>query len=271
MLSWLRDLFGKKDVELPGDDPVRSRVPLAEGRVLDVPSGYNVRELGGYPTPYGQTLYHRFVRSGDTDGLSSTDIAALRDYGVSMDVDLRSQWEVTHAPDRLAKDRGVRSLHAQLHSYDMHAHDLKLPDDTEGYMANGYLSMLENRKVVRKIFSFMAKATDDECVLFHCAAGMDRTGVTSMLVLGLCEASREDILRDYLYSFADADRVEELLDGKDSARSDFDGPMGADMLMHTMSAVYQALLDGCGSVRGYLLSCGLSEDELDRVRRHLVG
>ena len=86
--------------------------------LLDVLSGYNVRELGGYPTPYGQTLYHRFVRSGDTDGLSSTDIAALRDYGVSMDVDLRSQWEVTHAPDRLAKDRGVRSLHAQLHSYD---------------------------------------------------------------------------------------------------------------------------------------------------------
>ena len=110
MLSWLRDLFGKKGAELPGDDPVRSRAPLAEGRVLDVPSGYNVRELGGYPTPYGQTLYRRFLRSGDTDGLSSTDIAALRDYGVSMDVDLRSQWEVTHAPDRLAKDRGVRSL-----------------------------------------------------------------------------------------------------------------------------------------------------------------
>ena len=272
MLSWLRDLFGKKGAELPGDDPVRSRAPLAEGRVLDVPSGYNVRELGGYPTPYGQTLYHRFVRSGDTDGLSSTDIAALRDYGVSMDVDLRSQWEVTHAPDRLAKDRGVRSLHAQLHSYDMHAHDLKLPDDTEGYMANGYLSMLENRKVVRQIFSFMAKAADDECVLFHCAAGMDRTGVTSMLVLGLCEASREDILRDYLYSFADADRVEELLDGKDCAPDDHSvGVMGAGTLMHTMSAVYQALLDGCGSVRGYLLSCGLGEDELDSVRRHLVG
>ena len=139
-------------------------------------------------------------------------------------------------------------------------------------MANGYLSMLENRKVVRKIFSFMAKATDDECVLFHCAAGMDRTGVTSMLVLGLCEASREDILRDYLYSFADADRVEELLDGKDCAPDDRSvGVMGAGTLMHTMSAVYQALLDACGSVRGYLLSCGLGEDELNRVRRHLVG
>ena len=50
-MSWLRDLFGKKDAELPGDDPVRSREPLAEGRILDVPSGYNVRELGGYPTP----------------------------------------------------------------------------------------------------------------------------------------------------------------------------------------------------------------------------
>ena len=37
-----------------------------------------------------------------------------------------------------------------------------------------------------QLVEFLAQAQRNECVLFHCAAGMDRTGVISLLLLGLC-------------------------------------------------------------------------------------
>ena len=40
----------------------------------------------------------------------------------------------------------------------------------------------------------------DGPVLFHCAAGLDRTGVVSALLLRLLGVSREDVLADYRLS-----------------------------------------------------------------------
>jgi len=55
------------------------------------------------------------------------------------------------------------------------------PGDEGDYYAGVYLDMLANREAVRRMFAFMASVSEDGCVLFHCSAGMDRTGVTAML------------------------------------------------------------------------------------------
>ena len=185
--------------------------------ILRLATGYNVRELCGYKTPWGLTLPHRFLRSGDTNELSEGDAGLLRAYGVTMDVDLRSEFEVTRAPDVFADDPRVRYHNASLYSVNMHDSDLAEGDGMDDYLVGGYLAMLSNREAVRQVFSFMATAEPSDCVLFHCAAGMDRTGVTSMLLLGLCRVSEHDILRDYLLSFASVDLVEDALRGERGA------------------------------------------------------
>ena len=58
--------------------------PLEEARFLDVPSGSNYRDLGGYPTPTGLTRYRRFVRAGIKN-------VVIRVVGVIAEADIREE------------------------------------------------------------------------------------------------------------------------------------------------------------------------------------
>lgn len=47
-----------------------------------------------------------------------------------------------------------------------------------------------------KIFHFILDNIDG-CLLFHCQAGKDRTGVLAMILMGLTGVSKEDIVANY--------------------------------------------------------------------------
>ena len=237
---------------------------LEPARRLELQTGFNVRELGGYAVSEGSTQYRRFVRSGGLDMLSAQDQQRLHGYGVRMVVDLRGDSEVRLARDKLAEMPGVRFLHVPLYDIDLSDPQLERPDDDGSYMTLGYLTMLGNHEAVRRIFSFFATAGEGECVLFHCAAGMDRTGVTAMLLLGLVGASKERIVSDYCYSFASEREVDRYVcEGiRDGARREL------SLRYEAIDTVYDRLILGYGSIPAYLESCGVTDAELDRVRRH---
>ena len=187
--------------------------PTDGGRLL--PVGDNCRELGGYPLPSAvgrapgaTTLSHRFLRSGSTSTLSRKEAHYLREYGVTRVVDLRSTQECASSPDVFASYPGVTYTNVPLFGVNLHDPRLHLPGDTRDYLASGYLRMLDNHEAVRQIFSAFAEAAPEECVLYHCAAGMDRTGITSMLLLGLCGVGRTSIVADYTYSFASREEAD---------------------------------------------------------------
>ena len=50
-------------------------------------------------------------------------------------------------------------------------------------------------------------AESDRPHVFHCAAGKDRTGVISALILSLLEVPRETIVSDYAFSRRNLDQV----------------------------------------------------------------
>ena len=238
---------------------------LEPARKLDLLTGYNVRELGGYAVDGGATQYRRFLRSGGLDTLSRQDQQRLHTYGVRLVVDLRGDHEVGVARDQLAHMRDVRFLHASLFDLDMSDPRLERGNDEGSYFTLGYLTMLGNHDAIRRIFSFFATAGEDECVLFHCAAGMDRTGVTAMLLLGLAGASRERIIADYCYSFGSVAEVDRMvLQGKKSDRREL-------LLRHeAMAITYDRLIGAYGSPERFLLHCGVTREELDHVRAHLL-
>ncbi len=60
-----------------------------EYRRLPLKSLRNARELGGWHTPEGMTRYGVFLRTDMHGSVSEEDMAYLKDYGVTMDVDLR--------------------------------------------------------------------------------------------------------------------------------------------------------------------------------------
>lgn len=238
---------------------------LEPARTLDLATGFNVRELGGYATDLGVTSYRRFLRSGSLDRLSAQDQQRLHDYGVRMVVDLRGNYEVEASRDRLYAMPDVRFLHVPL--FDLNLSDPSLgPENTsDGYWTLGYLTMLANHEAIRQIFSFFSTASEDDCVLFHCAAGMDRTGVCAALLLGLVGASRERLVADYCYSFGSEAEVDGIVyrDHKAMRRE-------LEIRVIAINTVLDRLEEGYGTYEHYLRACGVLQAELGRVRAHLL-
>ena len=65
--------------------------------------------------------------------------------------------------------------------------------------AEFYINLVEYKEMVARLFRFILEHVDG-CVLFHCQAGKDRTGILAMLLLGICDVSKEDIIANYQVS-----------------------------------------------------------------------
>ena len=227
---------------------------LENGRVRRVRTCPNTRELGGYTTPHGPTRRHRFLRSGSTSGIIASDLDLLRAWGVDHTLDLRSLGESPLVTCRMAHQDWIKWLNVPLFDYDLSAPSMP--------------PVRPSHAAICRIFNFFAEANRTECILFHCAAGIDRTGVLAMLLLGLVDVERWQIIADYGYSFGDIPEVNALAQGKqiDSARV-------SSMLtirLDTIATVYDTVIHEHGSVREFLSSCGISSATLDAVSEHLL-
>ncbi|MDO4797239.1 MAG: tyrosine-protein phosphatase [Coriobacteriales bacterium] len=229
----------------------------------------NVRDLGEYDTPRGTTRTHRFLRCGGTRILSRDDLEYFRAYGVTRVLDLRSVGESPKLTCRLSNQPWVTWRNIPLYEYDISAPTIIPTAGMDNYLVSSYLHMLTAQQVMRDIFGFFATASPSECVLFHCAAGMDRTGMLAMLLLGLANVPREQILADYCYSFAPREDVDAAIaTGVAESASEF-----ASFILQTrldaIGTVYDTIVQTHGSVRDYLRSCGIEPRTLDTVRAHL--
>lgn len=185
---------------------------------------FNLRELAGYSAEGGLTLPHRFLRSGALDTATAADCDFLKSYGVTRVVDLRGEAEVARGDGPLAEDPDISWINVPLFDYNMSDPCLMPRTGAAGYLAESYCTILANKPAVKEIFEFFAEAGADDCVLFHCAAGMDRTGVTSMLLLGLCGVDRDHIICDYSYSFGGAREVDKAVMSGKPPREDARAP-----------------------------------------------
>jgi protein-tyrosine phosphatase len=109
-------------------------------------------------------------------------------------------------------------------------------------------------------------------VVFHCAAGKDRTGLVSMLVLGLCNVADELIVADFAVTET---RMPEII-ARHTSRAEASDRLpevagqqyGAQPT--TMLAVLAALRAEHGSIEGYVRGCGVDDETIERLRDVLL-
>ena len=243
------------------------------GHVLRLETCPNLRDLGGYDTPDGPTRPRRYLRCGTTRSIGPDDLARLRLWGVRHALDLRSRGEAPELTCAFAHLPWARWANVPLFDYDMSAPQMLPVRDAGGYFTTGYLRMLSSAGSLRQVMAFLSPVADDECALFHCAAGMDRTGVVSMLLLGVAGVSREQIVADYAYSFAPPEEVDAAVEAY--ALRDGGAPASSDPALNTrisaIATVFDTVVERHGSVRGLLEDSGVPARQLDAVRAHLLG
>ena len=149
----------------------------------------NARDLGGYETADGrETRWGTVVRSDSPAALTEAGRAALADYGVRAIVDLRLPGELADDPNPFAEpgDHGIAYTNVSF------IDPAAAPPDAVSTLAEDYLGMLDRyRQGVAEAMAAIAGAPEG-AVLIHCAAGKDRTGLISALLLGLVDVPGRD-------------------------------------------------------------------------------
>ena len=229
---------------------------------LPMEGAYNVRELGGYAAANGAvTRYHEFLRSERLDSISKKDWDFLKCYGLGAIIDLRGEPEAEKFPNAFADDDSVAYINLPFITDNV----LDMREVREKGFDPGqfYINLTEYRRMVGKLMRFIIRQRK-KCVLFHCTAGKDRTGVLAMILLGICGVSREDIMANYEVTYS-------YLDGN----VDVDYPVGLEKLQYSkrewIAGAYDHILEKYGSFYRYFIACGLTPTEIRLVRRKLTG
>jgi len=240
-------------------------------RLLEWEGCLNARDLGGYATEDGrQTRWGTVVRSDSPAALTEAGRAALASYGVRAIVDLRLPAELADDPNPFAEpgDHGIAYT------------NVSIVDPGAGFppntitLAENYLWSLERfRDLVAKAVEAVAQAPEG-AVLIHCAAGKDRTGLISALLLGLVDVPTETIAADYaMTAELLASREREWLESGPPEEREARAAMSARYAptAEVMLEVLERLTERFGGVEPYLLEAGVRREDLERLRERLVG
>ena len=236
---------------------------------LPVPGLQNCRDLGGFACDDGMTRYGVFLRSEAPCDIGTEGAAFLREYGLTETFDLRSEPEIQWRPSALEGSFAYRKipLSGGAETFD----PKNLPQGEFSWDKVYIRRAMLFRDWFRDAVTACAEA--EGCVLFHCTTGKDRTGILACCLLGALGVSREDIAADYCLSQV---YLQEMFAAMRSGALTiqptprhfeeyvFQTPYTA------MAKFYDFLTETYGSVRGYLLDVGVTEETLEKLRTKLV-
>jgi protein-tyrosine phosphatase len=231
----------------------------------------NLRDLGGYPTPSGETSWRRMLRAASLHRLTDAEIEKLQDLGVVSVIDLRFDDEIVKEPNPFAgRDGSVTHVNVSLFA-GLDPTNPQIVEAPDPLLAL-YKTALDERPdgflaVMRAII-----AAGDGGVLFHCTAGKDRTGMIAALLLDLAGVAREVIVADYVLT---GDHIVPLVEATRAAVEAQGGDFAAYAPFFaaeaaTMEAFLDHLHDIHGGARTYLANHGLTVSEIETLRTRLV-
>jgi protein-tyrosine phosphatase len=249
---------------------------------IDLEGVVNMRDVGGLPTRDGRTLRHRrLIRSDNLQDLTPSDVRHLvEELGVTDVVDLRTELEVHHTGPGPLRQTSLTHHHHSFFSDDREVsgeealawrrrRPVRRDDD---YWASHYLGYLDERPdSVSAALDVVARSPGGTIV--HCAAGKDRTGTVVGLALDVAGVPAEAIIGDYVATAMRLERILERLLREAPYTEVLSTRAVEDQLprAETMERILAILQRDHGGAAGWLGEHGWSEEDVDRLRRSLIG
>lgn len=212
--------------------------------ILTLDGTKNTRYLGIYKDIGGNSLNQKaFLRSDNTNNLSKNDLKKLKELNVKTVIDLRYPNETAKTPDKFKDVEWVKY------------HNITIAVNRKYSLYDRYIKALECKKLMKNIFETIAN-TEEGTILFHCTYGKDRTGILSMLLLGIANVKNEDIVKNYLdcylFDCSPEDYNEEYKKNKEN-----------------IEKVIKYITDKYKSFDNYILSTGLTGEDLHKVKERI--
>lgn len=183
---------------------------------LILPRLNNTRDLGGFPASDGRHIkYGKLIRSGRLYKLPRLTLAHLEKTGVTTVIDMRIERERLDYPDSTIKGArqvilplviteaaGITYTKSLTKVWREESKRIKSEFGTaDRYMQEVYERILfdkRSQKTLREFFDLVM--ADENCILWHCSAGKDRTGISAMLLEAVLGVDEELIIADYVAS-----------------------------------------------------------------------
>jgi protein-tyrosine phosphatase len=174
-------------------------------RRIDLDGCHNFRDLGGYAAAGGRSLRWRVLfRSDGLQHLTERDVTRVRDdLGIRHVVDLRSTVEIRSDGRGLLEDDAFRFHHVPLFDG-----VVAPPPETaqEMTLADRYFLLAEMaQEAIARVITTLAESPAP--AVYHCAAGKDRTGVISAILLGMLGVPDGIIVADYAATQENLDAI----------------------------------------------------------------
>jgi protein-tyrosine phosphatase len=240
---------------------------VSQAARLGLSGCHNVRDLGGFDTPYGPTAPGVLVRADDLHHLDAEGIAALPAAGIRTIVDLRADEELTRYASPFAGSTDPVYLNVPIRIDD--------PGIFQGWppppFVDAHVRLLDwVGRSIGDVVTAIARA--EPPVLFHCHLGKDRTGLIAGILLALAGADDVDIAADYALSddnlgaayqvyldqYPEAGPVRTLVERQLSCKPDW------------MRGMLVELRERWGGAEAYLTSRGVSQADISALRQRLV-
>ncbi len=237
---------------------------------IELQGAYNVRDLGGLRTRDKHVTRPGVIYRGDSlDKITPVDAEILFEkLGIGTVVDLRTKAETelvdVHFP--VPRYRFSVLVEGRL------GHE-PFPADDPAELARVYASNLNGgRAAVKSTLEIIAvNLQAGVATLFHCAAGRDRTGVVSALLLGLVGVTDGQIAMDYVQSNRNARRVtRKLAENPLYASNDKGRPEVILLHEKTIIGFMRLLREDLGGPRQFCLDSGVAPETISAIEEHFV-
>jgi protein-tyrosine phosphatase len=249
-----------------------------KSRLIPLQGSFNFRDLGGYPGSRGRlTRWGRLYRADALHELTAADVGQLRQLGLRTIVDLRTERELARSGRGPLEPEDVAFHHLAVVREAVRGDGtsdragegeaVAAPAPAGDDLAERYLWYLDvGRDSLVETLTLLG-GDEHYPLVFHCAAGKDRTGVLAALVLSILGVERQVIVADYVITaerlrfimqrwLADPEFAERMAKVP-ATRFSVEAP--------TMEGFLDQLQDRYGGARQWALDAGVSAAVLDRI------
>lgn len=229
---------------------------------------YNFRDLAGLRAADGRTVRPGVLFRSDTlQALTHNDVELVcNTLGVELIIDLRAGYEAVAQGRGPLAETAICYLNAPLN--DVSASDA----DPRAQTLHFYLATLDHSgRLLANVVRTIA-AMDGRPVIVHCAAGKDRTGLLTALLLGLLGVRATDIVADYLASSPNMPRIVDRLRTWPYYREHMTRvpPEVYSAEEYTIRGLLHELGESHGGALGWAHANGLGEEAIRRLRHSLL-
>jgi len=248
-------------------------------RHIDIPGGYNIRDLGGYTSRDGGHIrWRKIFRAGLITHIKAEGDELMKELHLTTICDFRAIDEQAANPDLWFELDKLNRLSFPVG--DGRPDKLEWLKTENLIDGDGHHLYKSNRSYVTthqsKFRSFFEILLDEKNypLLFHCTAGKDRTGFASVLLLSALGVDWDTILEDYLLTNQYLEEFAEATSKRIAKESGVAQPLVKSIFQARESflkGALDAIQESHDSIDAFLeKEIGIGKSEKDHLRKIFI-